>query len=354
MRAYGETISFIIPAHNAEKTLGRAVESIALRCPGAEILIVENGSCDGTLALAQQLGRQHGGVRVLHSGQGVSAARNCALDAATREWIAFVDADDLWLAGERELEALLEPLRGVDFIACSYQKDSASVIHDFAPLDTSLTGAALTAANAWMLSRPTLRMTVWAKLFRLAFLRDNGLRFDEALRLSEDSAFLCRCMARWTSCAVSAVPVYRHCSDAPSVTRCVDSGKTQGYLDALRLLDDELRKMGTTPLMQKAVRDYRIAQMNLMAVHDIFNCAAPAPWRRRKERMRQVLGSALLSGAMQSVTMADAAVPMLLPAWLFKHDLLSAGGLLCYLRSVQNLRRYRAAAAQAGKEYKNR
>lgn len=354
MSAYCETISFIIPAHNAERTLCRAVGSITERCPGAEIIIVENGSTDGTSALARQLKMRYSGVVLLHSEPGVSAARNRGLDAAAREWIAFVDADDLWLAEEGEVDALLGPLQGVDFIACGYQKDSGFVIHDFAPLETPLSGAALTAANAWMLSRPTLRMTAWAKLFRREFLRENGLRFNESLRLSEDSAFLCRCLMQSASYAISATPVYRHCSDVPSVTRCADSAKTRAYLDALRFLDDELQKFATAPLTQKAVRDYRIAQLNLMAVHDIFNCAAPAPWRRRKERMRQVLGSALLSGAVQSVTMADAAVPMLLPAWLFKHDLLSAGGLLCYLRSVQNLRRYRAAAAQAGKEYKNR
>jgi glycosyltransferase involved in cell wall biosynthesis len=93
-------ISTIIPAFNCEPYLRRAVESLrATNYPDLEIVIVDDGSQDGALALANQLQREHAGiVHVLtHPGggnRGVSATRNLGIEASTGELIAFLDADD--------------------------------------------------------------------------------------------------------------------------------------------------------------------------------------------------------------------------------------------------------------------
>lgn len=93
-------ISTIVPAFNCEPFLRRAVESLlATRYPNLEIVIVDDGSEDGTLSLARTLQAESPwAIQVLtHAGganRGVSASRNLGLEASQGELIAFLDADD--------------------------------------------------------------------------------------------------------------------------------------------------------------------------------------------------------------------------------------------------------------------
>jgi glycosyltransferase involved in cell wall biosynthesis len=98
------SISVIIPAYNAAPWLTAALESVkAQTLPPAEILVVDNGSTDDTVAMATAMG-----VTVLHESQrGAAAARNAGLRVATGEWIAFLDADDYWLTEKLAAQWLL-------------------------------------------------------------------------------------------------------------------------------------------------------------------------------------------------------------------------------------------------------
>lgn len=88
--------SVIIAAYNAEKWVGRAIDSILRQeQPVSEIVIVDDGSTDGTAEVLRGYGSA---VRVFHQeNAGLSVARNRALAEATGEWIAFLDSDDEWL-----------------------------------------------------------------------------------------------------------------------------------------------------------------------------------------------------------------------------------------------------------------
>lgn len=93
-------ISCVIPAFNCEQWLCRAVESVfATHYPNLEVLIVDDGSSDATLQVAQEIQSNSPDiVRVLqHPGsinRGVSATRNLGMSESTGEWLCFLDADD--------------------------------------------------------------------------------------------------------------------------------------------------------------------------------------------------------------------------------------------------------------------
>ena len=89
------SISAIIPAYNAEPFLARAIESVlGQTCPPMELIVVDDGSTDGTGDVARRFGDR---VRFFHQeNAGVSAARNLGIEKARGEWIAFLDADDWW------------------------------------------------------------------------------------------------------------------------------------------------------------------------------------------------------------------------------------------------------------------
>ncbi len=92
-------VSVLIPTHNRAHTLGRALDSVlAQTLPAAEIIVVDDGSADGT---ADLLARRYPAVRCLRqSNHGVSHARNRAIEAAGGEWLALLDSDDAWLPGK--------------------------------------------------------------------------------------------------------------------------------------------------------------------------------------------------------------------------------------------------------------
>ncbi len=96
------TVSVIIPAFNRAHTLGRALDSIlAQKEVSLEIVVVDDGSTDGTRELVARFMSQHGEIRYLHqANQGPAAARNAGILNARSNFIAFLDSDDEWLPGK--------------------------------------------------------------------------------------------------------------------------------------------------------------------------------------------------------------------------------------------------------------
>lgn len=90
-------VTVVIPAHDRERLLPRAIRSVLVQRPRpAEIVVVDDASTDRTAAVAEAMG-----ARVVRHERnlGEGPARNSGLDAATQPWVALLDSDDEWLPG---------------------------------------------------------------------------------------------------------------------------------------------------------------------------------------------------------------------------------------------------------------
>jgi len=100
-------VSVIIPAYNAAPFLGAAIESVLSQTvTDSEIVVVDDGSTDGTDTVVRGYGDR---VRYLRQeNAGVSRARNRGIDESRSPWVAFLDADDVWLPQklERQLDGV--------------------------------------------------------------------------------------------------------------------------------------------------------------------------------------------------------------------------------------------------------
>ncbi len=98
-------VSVVIPAYNAALYLSQAIESVlAQTYLAVEVIIVDDGSIDNTCVIIEKYSREMLGVvsGVYQKNKGLSAARNAGIRAARGEYIAFLDADDLFLPPKLE------------------------------------------------------------------------------------------------------------------------------------------------------------------------------------------------------------------------------------------------------------
>jgi glycosyltransferase involved in cell wall biosynthesis len=91
-------VSVIIPAYNAEKFIAKTLESVLFQTyQNLEVLVVDDGSTDTTAEIVKSFGQKDSRVSLLQqSNAGVAAARNLAIEKSKGEYIAPIDADDIW------------------------------------------------------------------------------------------------------------------------------------------------------------------------------------------------------------------------------------------------------------------
>jgi len=97
-----QLVSVIIPVYNAECYLGEAIDSVINQTyQPVEIIVINDGSTD----CSEQIARSYSEVRYIYqSNQGCAAARNTGLEASRGGYLAFQDADDIWLSQKLEIQ----------------------------------------------------------------------------------------------------------------------------------------------------------------------------------------------------------------------------------------------------------
>lgn len=185
-------ISVIIPCFNAEKYIAAAIRSVlAQNWPNLEIMVVDDGSSDNSAELVRNIFPE---VRLIQqANQGVAAARNNGIAQAQGEWIAFLDADDIWLPGK--LQAQHQQLISVPDARMSYTAWQVWTSTEPAPppkyiaalIGRSGDTQAWSGATGWVYTQLLLDCVVWTStvLAHRSVFEQVGT-FDPTLRIGED------------------------------------------------------------------------------------------------------------------------------------------------------------------------
>lgn len=118
-------VTIIVPVYNVRAYVGECVESLLSQTyTNLEIILVDDGSTDGSGAVCDEYAKKDGRVRVIHQeNQGLSGARNTGLDHAEGEYIAFVDSDDCVMSAfVIKLYKLLRKYHA-DIAVCGYVRE---------------------------------------------------------------------------------------------------------------------------------------------------------------------------------------------------------------------------------------
>jgi glycosyltransferase involved in cell wall biosynthesis len=99
-------VSIVVPVYNGERYLAAALHSIlAQDYRPFEIIVVDDGSTDGSASIVRSLAQVHNEIRYLHQdNQGLAAALNRGIAAGRGELFAFLDADDLWVSDKLHIQ----------------------------------------------------------------------------------------------------------------------------------------------------------------------------------------------------------------------------------------------------------
>lgn len=190
-------VSVIVPAYNSEAFLDRCLTSIVNQTyPDLEVLLIDDGSTDGTLALGQSWANRDSRISVFHAeNAGVSSARNIGLRNAQGVYICFVDSDDY--LDENFVQWHVDRLQNdsqVDISVCGFvdEDDQGTVIHT----------SEITSHQEYDMrqfnSSYFLPYTCWQIMFRASMLNADGkaLLFDQTIHIKEDLLFLYALLAR--------------------------------------------------------------------------------------------------------------------------------------------------------------
>ncbi len=214
-------VSVVIPVWNGEKTIARCLQSVQRQTwQRLEIIVVDDGSKDGTAAILDREAAKDDRIRVVHQeNAGVSEARNHGMAFCRGKYTRFVDGDDV--LPEDSVEHLVHRAEETkaDLVIAGYTdvvgpvRRVRALVQEEKPVE----------GNGFLphLNRKSNSFyygVLWNKLFRTDMIQRHQLRFISGLSYGEDMVFVCAYLAHVNRLTFSAKPVYDYVRNPKGMT----------------------------------------------------------------------------------------------------------------------------------------
>lgn len=222
----GPLITIIVPVYNVERYLSRCIESIQCQTyRNWELFLVDDGSVDSSGSICDSYADNDKRIHVIHQkNQGVSIARNVALDRAQGEYIQFIDSDD-W-EPEDALSYLYTLLNKekADFCMAQYRLTknqdillgNETIVHSCDIQERCLSRSEFLDKFFKVHTQEQVQY-LWAKLFKADLFR--GVRFMKGVASGEDIAGLFPVILKSKRIAYSSKIVYNYFVNPSGVTK---------------------------------------------------------------------------------------------------------------------------------------
>ena len=218
-------LSIVLTVYNKEQYLRRAFDALLAQEGTSdgdyEILVVNDGSTDGSSAIIEEIARENKRIRVLsQKNQGLSMARNNGVDAAQGEYVWFVDADDI--ISSQSVKLICEAIASQPDVIPIYAKtEGVDIVRNAIPVDVK-TGKDILVCGRWQ------QCGVFY-IYRKSFLLDNNLRFMPGV-YHEDAEFTPRMLYAAKSIKVIPEVLYTVYRDPDSITQIPRAKRAFDYL----------------------------------------------------------------------------------------------------------------------------
>ncbi len=251
-------LSVVVPVFNVLPYLRECLESLAAQTfTDVEVVLVDDGSSDGSTAVAQRFARRRAGWQLIHSDhRGPGGARNHGVSVARGEFLAFVDSDDLLLPDAYELMVSTLESSGSDFVVGSLVRlvDGDRVEPPWIRRAHSRRRLGVTLEE---LPEIMINVFPWSKVFRRSFYDRAGLVWAEGIRY-EDQVFSTEAYLRADRFDVVRRPVYvwRVRTDRSSITqRRHELADLEDRVRTKQMTTDVVRELGSPRLLDYWARN---------------------------------------------------------------------------------------------------
>lgn len=236
------TLSIIVPVYNTKRYLPACFESILSQSfSDFEVLLVDDGSKDGSGEICDKYARKDNRVKVFHKENGgVSSARNLGLDNAKGEWVYFVDSDDEVLPGG--LQTMVNCISDdIDIVLAGYERYNVdgSVLYKIEDRITTVLDKKESLATLYANHGLYYEFLTYGciRLLRNTIIQSNHLRFDQQLANKEDTLFLTQYILKSNGkTRFTTSPVYRYNDREDSAMGTWKRGFDYRYIDSLYAL----------------------------------------------------------------------------------------------------------------------
>ena len=185
-------ITVILPIYNVEKYLSQCLDSIVNQTfKDFECICVNDGSTDNSLSILKEYASKDNRIKIINQEhKEASAARNAGLKNTCCQYITFVDSDD-WV-DKNYLQFLYEVIEknDSDVVACNYEEyheKENKFVPNILPQERKLCSNDKYSVR---IGKAYAQPTVWNKIIKTKFLKDNDIKFFEGFFACEDSPFI--------------------------------------------------------------------------------------------------------------------------------------------------------------------
>lgn len=314
-----DLVSIVIPVYNAEQYISTCIESIAQQTyKNIEVVMVDDGSKDSSLLRCKEERKNHPFLRVhAQTNQGVSVARNIGTELARGEWICYIDPDD-WIEPNYVEELVKEANRvNADIVICdtflNYPTKQVETYHlsesrtmtskdDFENLQLQLIAK---KASSIQPNSGDLLGAPWGKIYRKAFIQENGLQYIVGLKRSQDCMFNLYCLeyAKVVSYIQKCLHHYRYNPD--SVTNKYSPETIPVVNHYLSELDTFISRFGKDSRFTEAQNVKIVTSLYKCFRLDCFNRDNPASSREQLASAKKLMRSSPYIQAIKNVNLAQ-------------------------------------------------
>lgn len=222
-----------MPVFQVEDYLATCLHSILDGDWPVEVIVVDDGSTDGSAGIARRFARRDRRVRyVRQPNRGLSAARNAGVRHATAEYLAFIDSDDLIVraAWADAVEALHRS--GSDLALLEYTQVKGDRLQPVAPWIRRIHAPGARTTTLAAEPEVSAQTTAWSKIYRRAFWDAAGLSFREGA-LFEDQDSTAEALVAARAIDVRPGVAYHYRVRPGSIMRRADLGAVHQFFDAI-------------------------------------------------------------------------------------------------------------------------
>lgn len=256
-------VSVVVPVHNCEKYIDICLDSIVNQTYSfLDIIIVDDCSNDSSYQKCCRWKERDNRIKLVRLVQngGVSEARNKGLDISIGDYVCFIDADDF--IERNYIECFIKKIAESDIVISGYNRIDADKVY---PQILSEMGEISREFLFYhMLCTGYIQSSCWNKIFKMDYIRDNGIKFQSDIKIGEDMVFLIRYLKECHTYIYIPMPLYNYRKNPTSALQNVYHGKSK--------LDSEISGLSAVTVLNEMTKDENQYIRNCVSFRCIRTC----------------------------------------------------------------------------------